>query len=199
MVRSRTPNRHLPTDAAGRDVRVGDWVRVLSVPASIARMPRAAKRAFSRAVGQTFQIEAFDQLGCAELDLTGKVGSDTIWIEPFCVQRTRRPKTHSRRFRRILAIRRKLDRPRWVFRYVARYRTRKDAAKLVRRLRRIWLSHGWYVLKRPREVHGAFYAQDATLRSKRQLEQLRKDLRDSELFESLDVTRIRLDPSAQSV
>ena len=188
-----------PTDAVGRDVRVGDWVRVVSVPASIARMPRDAKRAFARAVGKTFQIEAFDQLGCAELDLTGKVGFDTIWIEPFCVQRARRPKKHSLRFRRILVIRRRLDRPRWSFRYVGKYHPHEDPQKLVRRLPRFWLSHGWYVLERPREIHGTFYAQDATLRSKRQLQQLRKDLRDSELFASLDVARIRLDPSAKSV
>ena len=52
-----------------------------------ARMPRSTKQAFSRAVGKTFQIEAFDESGCAELALTGKVRFDTIWIEPFCVQR----------------------------------------------------------------------------------------------------------------
>ena len=198
MIR-RAWRKHSPTDAAGCDVRVGDWVRVVSVPASIARMPGDAKRAFSRAVGKTFQIEAFDQLGCAELDLTGKVGFDTIWIEPSCVLRARRPKTHSLRFRRILAIRRKLDRPRWSFRYVGRYRTKEDAAKLVRRLCRFWLSHGWYVLERRREIHGTFSAPDATLRSKRQLEQVRKDLHDIELFASLDVARIRLESRAKSL
>src|SRR5215510_13699516 len=96
----RTPLRHSSTDVAGREVQIGDWVRVVSVPASIARMPRASKRAFARAVGRTFQIEAFDELGCAELDLTGKVGFDTIWIEPFCVQRFRRPKKQSLQFRK---------------------------------------------------------------------------------------------------
>jgi hypothetical protein len=64
----------------------------VSVPDSITRMPRTTKQAFSRAVGKTFQIEAFDELGCAELDLSGKVGLDTIWIEPFCVRRSRRPR-----------------------------------------------------------------------------------------------------------
>jgi hypothetical protein len=81
-------------------------------------MPRETKRAFSAAVGQTFQIEAFDGLGCAELDLTGKVGPDTIWIEPFCMQRVRRPKQYSARFRNIMAIRRRLERPRWSLRYL---------------------------------------------------------------------------------
>jgi hypothetical protein len=52
----------------------------VSVPDSIARMHRATKQVFSSAVGKTCQIEAFDELGCAELDLSGKVGLDTIWI-----------------------------------------------------------------------------------------------------------------------
>src|SRR5215471_18598343 len=101
MSRSRTPSRHAPTDVAGRDVRIWDWVRVVSVPDSVSRMPRATKRAFARAVGKTFQIEAFDELGCAELDLSGKVGWDTIWIEPFCVQRFRRPKKQVSDFEKL--------------------------------------------------------------------------------------------------
>jgi hypothetical protein len=118
--RSYLPLRHSSTDVAGREVQIGDWVRVVSVPGSVARMRRATKRAFARAVGKTFQIEAFDESGCAELDLTGKVGFDTIWIEPFCVRRIRRPREYSLRFRRILEIRRKLDRPRWSFGFVAK-------------------------------------------------------------------------------
>jgi hypothetical protein len=110
MSRRRTQSRHKSTDGAGRDIQVGDWVRVMSVPDSIGRMPRATKQAFSRAAGKTFQIEAFDEQGCAELDLSGKVGLDTIWIESFCVQRFRRPRKQSLRFRKILAIRRRLNR-----------------------------------------------------------------------------------------
>lgn len=190
------PVRHAATDIAGRDVRVGDWVRVVSVPASIARMPRSSKRVFSRAVGKTFQVEAFDESGSAELDLTGKVGFDTIWIEPFCVRRVRRPSKHSRRFRRILAIRRRLDRPRWSFRYVAKYRKTDDVAKLVKRLvertQRCWISQGWYVLETRREIHGTFYAQDDKWSSKTELQQLRKELAVSDLFASLHLARVRL-------
>ena len=130
MLRMRTPTQHSSADVAGRDVKVGDWVRVVSVPDSIARMPGATKRVFSRAVGKTFQVEAFDELGCAELDLSGKVGLDTIWIEPSCVQRFRRPRKQSLRFRRTLMIRRKLDRPRWSLRYVAKYRAKDHPDRL---------------------------------------------------------------------
>lgn len=192
MSRSRTPSRHALTDAAGRDVRVGDWVRVVSVPDSVSRMPRATKRAFARAVGKTFQIEAFDESGCAELDLSGKVGLDTIWIEASCVRRFRRPRKQSLRFRKILAIRRKLDRPRWSLRYVAKYRPKDNPDKLVERLQRFWLNHGWFVLRDRTEIHGTFYAQDKTLGSKRRLEQLRTELRENNLFLSLRLTSIRL-------
>jgi hypothetical protein len=192
MSRRRTPSRHSSTDVAGRDVRVGDWVRVISVPDSISRMPRATKQAFSRAVGKTFQIEAFDELGCAELDLSGKVGLDTIWIEPFCVQRLRRPKKQSLRFRKTLAIRRKLDRPRWSLRYVAKYSPKDNPDRLVEQLQPFSLGHGWYVLKYRTEIHGTFYGRDKTLGSRRRLEQLRKELRKNDLFLSLRLGSIRL-------
>jgi hypothetical protein len=192
MSRRRTPSRHKSADVAGRDIQVGDWVRVMSVPDSIGRMPRATKQAFSRAVGKTFQIEAFDEQGCAELDLSGKVGLDTIWIEPFCVQRFRRPRTQSLRFRKILAIRRKLDRPRWSLRYVAKYHAKDNPDKLVERLQHFWINHGWFVLRNRREIHGTFYGQDKTLSSKRRLEQLRKELRQIDLFLSPRLANIRL-------
>src|SRR5919109_3875381 len=44
MSRQRRPSRHSSTDVAGRDVRVGDWVRVMSVPDSISRMPAPLSR-----------------------------------------------------------------------------------------------------------------------------------------------------------
>jgi hypothetical protein len=192
MSRRRAPTRHASTDVAGRDVTVGDWVRVVSVPNSITRMPRATKQAFSRAVGKTFQIEAFDELGCAELDLSGKVGLDTIWIEPYCLRRFRRPRKQSLRFRRTLMIRRRLDRPRWALGYVAKYRQKDNPDSLVERLQRFPIGHGWYVLKDRTEIHGTFYAPDQTLRSKRRLEQLRKELRENDLFLSLRLASVRL-------
>jgi len=167
-------------------------VRVVSVPDSVARMASATKRAFSRAVGKTFQIEAFDELGCAELDLSGKVGLDTIWIEPSCVQRFRRPRKQSLRFRRTLMSRRKLDRPRWSLRYVVKYRPKDNPNRVVERLQRFSLNHGWYVLNDRMEIHGTFYAQDKTLSSRRRLEQLRTELLQNDLFPSLRLARIRL-------
>ncbi len=182
-----------PIDTRGRNLRVGDWVRVVRVPASVGRMSRETRRAFSAAVGKTFQIEAFDGLGCAELDLTGKVGRDTIWIEPFCVVRFRRPKRRSARFKRILTIRRRLDRPRWSLRYIAKYRTGANLTRLLARLNRgSGFGHGWRVIKKERKVCGVFTAYDRRWSSRRQLEQWRLQLRKSGLFESLRAGQIRL-------
>jgi hypothetical protein len=83
-VARRSRIRHLPIDIVGRDVRVGDWVRVVRVPESITGMDRDAKWAFARAVGRTFQIEAFDELGCAELELPPAVWRGTRFgLSPF--------------------------------------------------------------------------------------------------------------------
>lgn len=184
--------RHSPIDVVGRDIRVGDWVRVVSVPESIARMHRDAKRAFARAVGKTFQIEAFDELGCAELDLTGKVGWDTIWIEPSCVQRFRRPRRQSRRFRRVLETRRKLDRPRWSLSYVAKYHPADHPDRLIKSLLRFEMGQGCCVLPERNEIHGTFYAKDKRLSSKRRLERLKGELEESELFRTLHLGTVRL-------
>ena len=54
------------------------------------------------------------------------------------------------------------------------------------------LGHGWYALKDRTEIHGTFYGQDKTLRSKRRLEQLRKELRENDPFVSLRFGSIRL-------
>ena len=53
---------------------------------------------FSHAVGHTFQITSFDEAGCLEIDMWPKLSLNTIWLEPFCVNRTRRYKTLSKAF-----------------------------------------------------------------------------------------------------
>jgi hypothetical protein len=188
MPRVRT---YAPIDTAGRDLRVGDWVRVVSVPGSVVTMPHRSKRAFSAAVGKTFQLEAFNEVGCAELDLRGKVGPDTIWIEPFCLARTRRPTRYSARFARILAVRKRFERPRWSLRYTAKYGNGITPMRLLARLNRsLRLGHGWYRIEKRREIHGTFTTKDRRLSSRRQLEQLRLELKKSGLFESLRIGRI---------
>jgi len=127
-----------------------------------------------------------NSISAARLDGT-RFGSS-----PFASNAFDARKNKSLRFRKTLAIRRKLDRPRWSLRYVAKYRGKDNPDRLVERLQRFSLGHGWYVLKDRTEIHGTFYGQDKSLTSKRRLEQLRKELSENDQFLSLRLGRVRL-------
>ena len=99
-----------PIDAQGRDLKLGDWVKVIAVPISIKNMPEDTKEAFSKAVGKTLQIEGFNEAGCIELNFYPKLGSfDTIWLEPYLCVRFRRYKKLSKRFLEIQKSNKELD------------------------------------------------------------------------------------------
>ena len=90
---------HLAIDARGRELRLGDWVRVLQAPVSIVGMPSESLSAFSTAIGLTLQVLDFDDTGCLELNLHQKLRRwDTIWLEPYCCERSRRPRNAGRYF-----------------------------------------------------------------------------------------------------
>jgi hypothetical protein len=56
---------------------------------------------FRKALGKTFRIEAFDEYGQAELDLSRKVAKlNTIWVEPEHLLRFRRGRGRTRRAKR---------------------------------------------------------------------------------------------------
>ena len=100
---------HKPIDANGRDLKLGDWVRVVAVPLSISYMPQDSKDAFGKAVGETLQIVGFSEDGCVELDFYPKLGLDTIWLEPFCCIRFRRYKKLSKNFQKIMQLDKEYD------------------------------------------------------------------------------------------
>jgi len=80
-----------PTDEQGRRIAVGDWVRLVSIPPDVATDPEETRAVFAAALGKTFRVEAFNEYGLAELDLTQKVARlNTIWVEPPYLRRTRR-------------------------------------------------------------------------------------------------------------
>lgn len=86
-------------DARNRDVRLGDWVRIIQAPTSIGGMPPETLEAFSVAIGLTLQVMEIDGVGCLELELHQKLSRwDTIWLEPVCCIRSRRPKHPGRYF-----------------------------------------------------------------------------------------------------
>jgi len=78
-------------DMRGRQIEAGDWVRLVEIPASVRQLPGGTRAVFRRARGQTFRVEAFDDYGHAELDLSRKVARhNTIWVEPECLLLFRR-------------------------------------------------------------------------------------------------------------
>lgn len=100
-----------PIDANGRLVKLGDWVRVLQAPLSIIGMPGESLDAFSSAIGHTFQVHELTSDGNVCLELHQKLDSwDSIYVEAFCCEITRRSRSHSRYFNRYLAQVRDLDR-----------------------------------------------------------------------------------------
>jgi hypothetical protein len=91
-----------PMDMNGREILLGDWVRVIQAPLSIRGMPSDTLSAFSNAIGHTFQVEEIAPNGELVLELWPKISLDTIWLEPCCCVVFRRPVKFSKRFRRIL-------------------------------------------------------------------------------------------------
>jgi hypothetical protein len=80
-----------PVDGLGRAIEIGDWVRLVKIPPGLATMPRATQAVFRKALGKTFKVEGFNNVGLAELDLTRKVAKfNTIWVEPDCLQISRK-------------------------------------------------------------------------------------------------------------
>jgi hypothetical protein len=89
----------------GRDLRPGDWVRIVQAPLTITGMPAETLRAFSSAIGLTLQILDFDETGCVQLQLAQKLPQwNGIWLEPYCCIRSRRPNNPGRFFRRYARV-----------------------------------------------------------------------------------------------
>jgi len=131
-------------------------VKVLAVPISIQNMDDEAKEAFSKAVGNTLQIENIDECGLLEINFWPKLGDDTIWIEPFCVKRFRRYKKLSKRFIKILELNEELDRPKYTFSYKAIWPLNGSYDESVKCLTYIGIGQGWYVLPEERCIDGHY-------------------------------------------
>ena len=79
-----------PLDDRGRDLAVGDWVRLVAVPPDLGAAPEETRAVFAAALGRTFRIEEFNGYGLARLDVTRRPPFDTIWVEPAYLRRSRR-------------------------------------------------------------------------------------------------------------
>ena len=81
----------VPKDRLGRTLEVGDWVRLVEIPAGVSGDHPETYAVFQAALGKTFRIESFDDYGHAELDVSRKVAKNNwIWVEPEAVLRFRR-------------------------------------------------------------------------------------------------------------
>lgn len=149
--------KHAPLDIDGNDLRLGDWVRVLTVPLSVKDMPDETKEAFSKAVGNTFQIEHFDETGCIELNMWRKVSMDTIWLEPYCVRRFRRYKRLSKAFKKSLELRNAPPPPRHEVQFDIRLKVGVDADEFGQHLMSLASGAGFAIWPKERRIKGSIY------------------------------------------
>lgn len=60
--------------------KVGDFVKITKIPASVKDRARInTPKVFKQALGKVFRIQAFDEYGHLELQVTDR---DWIWLEP---------------------------------------------------------------------------------------------------------------------
>ena len=176
--------KHAPLDIDGKDLKIGDWVRVIAVPLSIKDMPDESKEAFSNAVGHTFQIVSFDELGCLHLELWPKLSLDTIWLEPFLAKRSRRYKQLSKSFQKQLELEAAPPPPRYEVKFDIRLKEGVDLEEFGFQL--LQLGTGGGFATRPNEIRikGSVYANKSEPDAIDMLEEARRVVADSERIES---------------
>lgn len=178
-----------PIDINGKDLRVGDWVKVIFVPLSICHMPDDSKEAFSRAVGNNFQLADFDEIGCLELEFPQKLGGDFIWIEPYCVKRIRRYKEHSIKFKRLMELKKELERPQYFFSYKVTWPETESYEDSLKALAfEDWdIGRGWSVSQEQRYIEGNFSIYIHKANSLERINQCRQFVKSLTFFEKLQV------------
>ena len=193
--------KYKPIDIKGKDLQLGDWVRVIAVPLSIQDMPNDTKIAFSKAVGETLQIESFDETGCLELDFCSKLGCDTIQLEPFCVERFRRYKKFSKRFQKILKIKKELELPEHIFTYKAIWPVNGDYDSSLDCFEfEDWeIGHGWAVWEEERRIEGTFSIHKHKKNSLDRIQLCRQFVSSINYFEHIEVSEIKTRESNKKI
>lgn len=156
-------------------------------------MPNESKVAFSKAVGETLQIESFDEFGCLELDFLPKLGSDTIWIEPFCVERFRRYKKFSKRFEKKIEIKQELELPEYIFTYEAIWSENGDYDPSIDffEVEDCEIVHGWAVWEEERRIEGTFSIHKHKKKSMERIQLCREFVSSIDFFHQLEVSEIK--------
>jgi hypothetical protein len=149
-----------------------------------------SKDAFSRAVGHTIQIEAFDESGCLELDMWPKISIDTIWLEPFCVERFRRYKVPSQSFQKKLRYRNSPSPPAYKLHFDITLKPGVDIENFGHKIVSIVGCGGFSVSPDERRIKGSVDAKKTEPNALKLLEAARSYIVSSELVESAQVDTI---------
>ncbi len=186
---------HQAIDSEGRDLELRDWVRVIAVPLSIRGLPQESLEAFSRAVGHTFQIEAFDDLGCLHLKMYPKISCDSIFIEPYCVSRFRRYKKLSKEYQRRLETLNAPQEPMWEFEFDARLKPEADLETFGLDLIAMGTTGSFAVWQDQMRVKGTVGAEASDPKACRVLEEAKSSAKNRSDVESIETSATRLSGS----
>jgi hypothetical protein len=182
--------KHPAIDLNGKDLQLGDWVRVIMVPLLIRNMRVESKDAFSKAVGHTFQIEAFDETGCLELDMWPKICLDSIWLEPFCVKRLRRYKSNSLAFQKKLRDKNAPPPPHYKLQFDIRLKPGVDIETFGHKIISMGSGGGFAVWPDDRRIKGSVDARKTEPDPIGLLEAARQFIVQSELIEFVEIGEI---------
>ena len=92
--------KHKPIDVTGKEIKVGDTVRIIGVPDLSGMSPgniKETKPVFEYLVGKYKKVQRFDDFGCAMLQFSIEKGKNRGWhgvaIEPYLLRvKRQRPK-----------------------------------------------------------------------------------------------------------
>ena len=182
--------KHPPLDIRGYELQLGDWVRVVMVPLSIRNMPENSKSAFSRALGHTFEIAAFNECGCLELEMWPKISLDTIWIEPFCVTRVRRYKCLSRAAQQRLEQRAAPSPPRYTLDFDITLRPGIEIEVFGHEVIGMGTAGGFAVWPQERRIKGSVHRDKTHLNAVTVMESIRNFILTSTAVESAQLSDI---------
>ena len=85
--------KHPPIDARGKEIGIGQMVRVIGVPTLEGMSEEGLKMSepvFKYLVGRLCRVSGFDEYGCAEIEVVIPHGTSKgwheVWLEPYLLE-----------------------------------------------------------------------------------------------------------------
>ena len=135
-------------------------------------------------------IEGFDSTGCLELFLWPKLSADTIWIEPHCVVRSRRPLRLSKAFLRRRQIESAPKIPRLAISFDIVAQADVDLEELGHSLTHFGTGGGFGVWPKGRRIKGSVYAEKHLADARERLLRAALLIRECDSIQSFKVSEI---------